>query len=208
MNKFIIELLQFLKKPTEVVRGKGKNVTSDILNLLLLDILLMMIALPLAQLLDTFDLVDFDTHDLNNILTDTNIILALALVSIVVPVIEEFIFRLPLKMGYNVFPMWRLMAARKMSDADEAREIYKTKKAWLAKYPYIFYGMALLFALIHLTNYQISLSVIIFSFILCLPQFILAVLVSYARLKHGLWSSMLLHGLHNLIFSLFAYAAM
>ncbi len=208
MKRIVKEFLSFLKEPTELIRGKGYKVTSDIAGLLTLDLVLAMLTLPLAQLLEAFNLINFQNHDLSNLLEGDSFVFTLLLMAVIVPIIEEFVFRLPLRMKYNIIPMSRLISARKLSDADEALKIYQVKKSWLQNYGYVYYGMAILFAIVHLTNYPLTLNVILFSFILCLPQFLMALIVSYARLKHGLWSSMLLHGLHNLVFGLLAFYSM
>ncbi len=208
MKQIVEEFVSFLKKPTELIRAKGDNVISDLAGLLALDLVLMMLTLPLAQLLEAFNLINFQKHDLTRLLEGDNFVITLLLMAVLVPIIEEFVFRLPLRMKYNIIPMSRLISARKLSDADEALKIYQVKKIWLQNYGYVYYGLALLFAIVHLSNYPLTLNVILFSFILCLPQFLMALVVSYARLKHGLWSSMLLHGLHNLVFGLLAFYSM
>ncbi len=208
MKSFINELVLYLKKPTEKIRSKNRDVSSDLKNLLILDIFLMLLTMPLAQILAYFELIDFSNHAASNLFRGTNLIFTLVYISIIIPVIEEFIFRFPLKLDYNLFPMIKLMRARSLSDEDERIKIFEVQRKWLKKYPFTFYGMSVLFALLHLNNFPLSVGLLIFAPLLCLPQFILGVLASYARLKYGLKYAMLLHGLHNFIFGLLAALSM
>ena len=72
----------------------------------------------------------------------------------------------------------------------------KTPIAIFARYfRWIFYLSALAFAAIHLFNYDGGASAI-----LVVPQLIAGLIFGYARVLNGLWSSMLLHALHNGVF--------
>ncbi|MEM6771441.1 MAG: CPBP family intramembrane glutamic endopeptidase, partial [Bacteroidota bacterium] len=71
---------------------------------------------------------------------------------------------------------------------------------WDRRYSFIFYGFALSFALVHLMNYQVSMSVLLFSPILLGGQFILGSLAGFLRVRYGFWWAYFLHALHNLIF--------
>ncbi len=164
----------------------------------------MLLTMPLTQILGHFNLIDFSKHSAVNLFENSNIALVFLKISLIVPFIEELIFRFPLKFDYNIFPMSRLLKARKLSDADERSRIFQVQRSWVRNYPFIFYGFASLFALVHLINFPFSLNILIFAPILCLPQFILGVLASYIRLKFGFQFAVLLHGLHNFIFGLLA----
>ncbi len=61
-----------------------------------------------------------------------------------------------------------------------------------------FYWFSVLaFAAIHVSNFA-SAGLVVAP--LVLPQFMLALILGYLRVKHGLWSSMLTHMLHNTVF--------
>jgi membrane protease YdiL (CAAX protease family) len=64
-------------------------------------------------------------------------------------------------------------------------------------FAWFFWASALLFAAIHLTNFATAGPSLL---PLVLPQFALALLLGYLRVTHGLWSSILLHMLHNATF--------
>ncbi len=67
---------------------------------------------------------------------------------------------------------------------------------WFARlFPVFFWASALGFALLHLFNYQQGTLAMLLP--LVVPQFILGSMLGYVRVRHGLWSSILLHALHN-----------
>lgn len=67
---------------------------------------------------------------------------------------------------------------------------------WFTRlFPLLFWLSTLAFALIHLTNYDetASIGLVLFT----IPQFIAGSIFGYARVRYGLWSSILLHVMHN-----------
>ncbi len=62
-------------------------------------------------------------------------------------------------------------------------------------FPAIFWLVAVLFALIHLVNYEAAGFLTLLP--LVIPQFIAGTLFGYARVRYGLWASIALHALHN-----------
>ena len=61
-------------------------------------------------------------------------------------------------------------------------------------FPLLFWFSCIAFAAIHLGNYEDTDQML---WPLVIPQFLAGIIFAYARVKHGLWSSMLLHALHN-----------
>lgn len=69
---------------------------------------------------------------------------------------------------------------------------------YVSYFKWVIYAFCLLFAVSHLTNYQFSnISWVILS-LLVIPQLWAGFLLSYTRLKYGIWYAVLLHFLHNL----------
>ena len=67
---------------------------------------------------------------------------------------------------------------------------------WFAMiFPVLLPLSALLFASVHLFNYEADISPLLWLFVV--PQFIAGLIFGYARVNYGLWSSILLHILHN-----------
>ena len=90
--------------------------------------------------------------------------------AIVAPIIEELLFRAPLT------------------------SFKKPKSFKIA-----FYSFALLFGLIHITNYELSTKIILLSPILILPQLLGGGYLGYIRVRFGLRWSILLHATFNFL---------
>ena len=63
---------------------------------------------------------------------------------------------------------------------------------------WFYFGSALAFASIHLTNFTEGNALILLP--LTLPQFLLGLILGYARVHFGLWASVLFHAAHNVLF--------
>ena len=63
---------------------------------------------------------------------------------------------------------------------------------------WFYFGSALAFASIHLTNFTEGNALILLP--LTLPQFLLGLILGYARIQFGLWASVLFHAAHNSLF--------
>lgn len=63
-------------------------------------------------------------------------------------------------------------------------------------FPFAFYGSALLFALIHLSNYEGGLSSPIM-LVAVLPQAIVGLLLGYVRMRFGILAAILFHAVYN-----------
>lgn len=63
-----------------------------------------------------------------------------------------------------------------------------------------FYGSAILFALVRITNYTpLNAQTLLFSPVLVLPQFIMGTVLGYVRVRYGIGYSILLHVVNNTI---------
>ncbi len=65
-------------------------------------------------------------------------------------------------------------------------------------FPVFFWLSTLVFALAHLLNFKVGTTVLVW--LLVIPQFITGAILAYLRVSYGLWSCILLHGIHNAIF--------
>ena len=63
----------------------------------------------------------------------------------------------------------------------------------------IFYGSAILFSLLHLSNYSFQINELPKYLFLIIPQFFSGLLYGYIRVTNGITYSILLHSLHNAI---------
>ena len=109
---------------------------------------------------------------------DNGIIIAILLVGFLVPIVEEFLFRLPLRLYYNT-----------------------------PKLKFAYYFSSVVFALFHIFNYKLDGFLNFTSFFILLPIFFGGLLLGYVRVVYGFKYSVMLHMLHNftivLILSIF-----
>lgn len=72
-------------------------------------------------------------------------------------------------------------------------------RQFVHRYPWVFWGYALLFALAHLSNYSWGSARGVVMPLLVLPQLLVGAVAGYLRLRDGLRSSMLLHAVNNAV---------
>ena len=78
-------------------------------------------------------------------------------------------------------------------------------QGWFARaFPALFYVQAALFALAHLSNYDLENPLMLLPFVV--PQFIGALIFGFARVRFGVWANIALHGLGNALFLTMAIA--
>jgi membrane protease YdiL (CAAX protease family) len=111
---------------------------------------------------------DLGTHAMDQLLEKYNEFTIFLLAVVMAPVLEELLFRAPL--------------------------VY-FKKSQLFKYAY--YTSAILFGLVHLTNFEAFTSYYWLTPILVAPQVVAGFFLGYTRVKLGLGWSILLHACHN-----------
>lgn len=149
-------------------------------------------------------------------------------VIIFVPIIEEFIFRLHLKYRSWVInillPIVLIIISGFLINISSTIVmisiiiiglfililfiIYNQKitsylkQIWDRKFNVVFYTTTLLFALMHITNYEFSLSVILLAPLLIFSQFVGGFLIGYLRIKAGFIWGVALHMSGNAILML------
>lgn len=156
---------------------------------LLADVIAILPILGLIGIITSQGWVDLEDHAVAEMFRQIGVIGIILIAVVFTPLFEELIFRGPL-----IFQRNPLMASPN-------EEKQASRRAWWdRRYSFIFYGCALAFALVHLMNYEISLSVLLFSPILLGAQFILGSLAGFLRVRYGFWWAYFLHALHNLIF--------
>lgn len=63
----------------------------------------------------------------------------------------------------------------------------------------VFWILTLLFGYVHLSNYEITTSIIIFSLFLVMPQIILGAILGFIRVKFGLVWAIAFHAVYNFV---------
>lgn len=117
-------------------------------------------------------LIEFDLgeHALEKAFEDYSLWAVFILAIVVAPIIEELVFRAPMV-------------------------LFKGK----GYFKIVFWVLTLLFGFVHLTNYEITSSIMIFSLFLVLPQIVLGALLGFIRVRFGLIWAIGLHAVYNLI---------
>ena len=210
-------LKTFLSNPTR--KRPHKLSRSDywkrIVFLLALDICVCAIMLLFFTQIPTFDTLDFK-HDYKNIV--------LALIAVlIVPAIEEFVFRLGLRsfkysliIGPAIIALlagswWVLLTLGVVlateiiylqvklvrSASKDPGWSVRLGRQFIRRFRRVFWLWAVSFSIVHIGNYNIAgLSdwVVIFA---VLPQFIAGTIWAYARLRMNISAAIILHMMHN-----------
>ncbi len=169
----IREVLQFIKSPQahwDEELSVGQKFRI-FLKLLASTILISIALTPVISLLEHFNVIDTSTHAVSELLETFSPALVLFIAAILMPLLEEAFFRAPL-------------IGLKRS---------KNFNIWL----YIFIAA---FALIHITNFDMSPKILLLAPLLVLPQLNLAIFASYICVRFGYLWAVLLHGTYNFIF--------
>ncbi|CAL2086709.1 CPBP family intramembrane glutamic endopeptidase [Tenacibaculum sp. 190524A02b] len=179
MKETLQELITYLKNP---VLEKDSNTENSyrvhkFLHLLSISILTSFFLMPLFAIVEHLELIDMEKHAMESMLKDFSKPIIFLFVVVVAPLTEEFIFRGPLT-------------------------LFKRKKV----FKIAFYTFAILFGLIHITNYKITSNVLLLTPILIAPQIILGSYLGFIRVRFGLAWSILLHACYNAFFMLITFA--
>ena len=208
----------FLRNPQlpPMASGPGLPQLGAILLLYMLDIMLMAGLVVLAYSATHLG-VTLPKNDIEGIDLGLGIIAALVLAA---PIVEEMVFRgwlsgrighvlalLALGAGLIALPVTQGLGSQLAGGAflllglvmaGFALWHFRARPAagWFARhFRWFYYASALSFALVHFTNYQAGEGAILFA--LVVPQLLAGLIFGYARVTYGLWSSMLLHIMHN-----------
>lgn len=162
-------LIQYLKKPTCETLLISANEKIHLLTRLLLISLILSFSLGmLIAVLEYFGFFEMDSHAISKLLDEKPKVVVFLLAVVAAPIFEELIFRAPLTLFCH-----------------------------FKHFKYIFYGFAIVFGVIHLSNYEVSATILILSPILIAPQITLGLILGYTRIKLGLLYSILLHMFFN-----------
>jgi membrane protease YdiL (CAAX protease family) len=178
MKKTFLELIGYLKNPKLVSDSNIdlKYRFKIFFNLLIISILTGLSISPIYAIIAEFGWVNMDNHKIEQMFEGMSKLQIVLLGAILVPIIEELIFRGPITSFKN------------------------------PKYFKIgFYFFTLVFGLAHITNFNLTPTVIALSPILVLPQILLGGYLGYIRVRFGLQWSILLHGTYNGILILLSF---
>ena len=196
------DLLAFLKNPKDEA-GPELSIAQKfktVISLLIIEIPLMGILVLLISGLETLGLIDSDNHKILDMIKSYPVVLLFVLTVVIGPLIEELIFRLYLRYKNNyalhfLISLVSLMGARKEQKAETF-----FISLWKKRYKFLFYFSAVIFGLVHISNFEFSYSILLLSPILVAPQIILGLVIGYLRVRIGFVSGLVLHSLHNAFF--------
>lgn len=231
MKNAIQLIFKFFLKPVED-SFSGQTITGKIkwlLFLLLFEMPFMLAAVFLHQLLAENGLLDSENHLVKEFIKDNSRIVIIILLILVGPFIEELIFRLPLRFKKLYFipftliilfyagtllfkklhvslalsiPLFIAIATFLIFYIFNRNMAKKRETILSVNYSLYFYSVTILFALFHLSNYSYTPSLLLFSPIVVLPQFVSGFLFGFIRIKQGFIWGFFLHALHNAVFIL------
>ena len=190
MKNIAINFFNFLRNPQEKFNEtlSIKQKWEVLFSILLLDFILVISASAITSFIDSF-LFELKSDPLEDFFSNKEAFSILILAAIVVPFIEELIFRFFLKYERNL-PFHFLDYLTNNS----------VKTFWFKHFGIFFYISAILFALMHLSNFSNTNTLFyILAPLILLPQFIGGITLGYIRLKLGFFWGVLQHGLYNLI---------
>jgi membrane protease YdiL (CAAX protease family) len=231
MKELLIEFLTFLKSPDRhsFSQSPFRDQVVEVTKIFVITFAaVILIAVPLMTLIGADDLPN-KLSELENLGFDKvwqqNLAL-FTLAVIAVPLLEEVLFRFPLKFRRGAIALSLVLigtlAANILQvfgvDIVQATTIGVGLVVLLAvilylflrgdgqldaftnKYfIYFFYAAALLFAFAHVFNYELRPDQKWMTPILVLPQMILGLMLGYLRIKYGLWAAIMAHAMNNMI---------
>lgn len=196
MKKVLKDWIHFVKHPKDQSDPDQKKLhkAKRLFSILLIDIILMGLLSLLINLFDQRGWVKIEDHQLNFLLDYVPLEQVLLLVIFIIPFIEEMVFRFFLRYQSNYF----LRGVNTLLTPKSNRIEY----FWHKYYFIFFYSSAILFAGVHIVNYDLQTTFILIIPILILPQFLLGVFIGYLRVRYSFMLGFWLHALHNGFFIL------
>lgn len=194
-----VNLWQFVIRPIEQ-RDAQKNTRHKIgqlFSILLLDIAVMLFLIAIISIVEDYGLINMENHKGVDLMK-SNPILGLVSGVIIAPIFEELFFRSYIVKRYSpIHPIVFLSDALGIYTKDRLYPVLENY--WDKYFNYVVYFSAILFALVHIFNYEITRNVILLTPLLVLPQFVIGLMLAYFRVKFGLVWSVYFHALHNLV---------
>ncbi|WP_442265594.1 CPBP family intramembrane glutamic endopeptidase [Tenacibaculum sp. ZS6-P6] len=181
MRETFNELISYLRNPVleQDPNTDPKYRLKKFFHTLVISIISIGLLTPLLGLVEASGLVDMENHAVAEMINQYSKIAVFFYAAILAPLIEEVVFRAPLT-------------------------LFKGK----ALFRIAFYCFAILFALVHLSNYTITNNVLILAPILVAPQLVLGGYLGFLRVRFGLGWSILLHATYNGFFICLSFAGL
>lgn len=188
------DLFGFLKNPKEEqdIDQSTQKKAKRFFSILAIDLSIMILLSLLINGFAKLGWIEIENHKVKLLIELMPIWLVFLLTVIVIPFVEEIIFRLFLKFKRNYF-LQIIISLFPQSKTSISR-------FWTKKFGYVFYISAIAFALIHISNYDSNGKIIYLIPFLVLPQFIMGLFLGYLRVRYNFMLGYFMHALHNAIF--------
>lgn len=196
------DFLAFLKHPSEQPDPiqKRQQKAKRLFSLLIIDMAAMIILMPIMYGVEKLGLIDSEKHEITKLMNQYPISIIILLVVVIIPFIEELIFRLYLRFKYNYIAQSILLVSSVTGAQNKSKLEIFLKNFWSKNFKAIFYLSAILFGYVHLFNYEYSTTILLLSPILIAPQVIIGLFLGYLRMKYNLVLGYFMHAIHNAIF--------
>ena len=201
IKETLFDFVQFLKNPKdEKIENKTKTqVAISFIVLLFFCYLVVSIPTSIIYILEKFGFYSTNEHAITGLMENLPIAIFLLVGVIIMPFIEELVFRLPLRFKNNLLYRFILFLSGIWGKRKKVIvRLFLTKK-WKKHYLLFFYVLAILFAYIHLFNFKITPNVLLFSPLLVMPQFIAGLVLGYIRVRYNFLLGFLFHATYNAI---------
>lgn len=190
-------LLSFLKKPDQgsYRRMDAKFKIATFFSLLLLNVVFATIWIACYTWF-----TNFEWGKTSHLVSFYNIWLVVLVFVLVVPFIEELIFRLPLKYKRNYLLRFVIFLGTKYGP-ESSRERFEgtVLRLWRTYFWVFFYTSCLIFALMHIFNYTDYKQILMWSPLLTSVQLLLGFIVSYLRIRFGFLWGLYFHAMYNML---------
>ena len=196
------DFLAFLKNPIEQPDPiqTRKQKAKRLFSLLIIDMAVMITLTPIMYGVEKLGLVDSEKHEITKLINQYPISIIILLLVVIIPFIEELIFRLYLRFKYNYVAQSILLLSSVTGAQNKSKLEIFLKNFWSKNFKAIFYLSAILFGYVHIFNFEYSTTILLLSPILVAPQFIIGLFLGYLRMKYNLILGYYMHAIHNAIF--------
>lgn len=198
------ELFLFLRKPVDKPHDNQtfKKKFLTLFAIFALGFILSFVFVILLGVLSKYGFIPSEDHKLAEFLNSMSKVQIIALTVIIVPIIEELIFRLYLRYKNNYLLQLFMSLFYILGTKRKNRIEKRIKKIWYKKYAYVFYFSAILFGFVHILNFKSAKSLLLFLPIITAPQIVVGILAGYLRVRFNLVLGIFLHAIHNMVFIL------
>ena len=196
------DFLEFLKHPSEQPDPiqTRKQKAKRLFSLLIIDMAVMVVLVTVIYWVAKFAMADLKNRQLVSLMNLYPIWVILLGGVVLIPVIEELVFRLYLRFKYNFLAQSILLLSSVAGAQNKSKFEIFLKNFWSKNFKTIFYLSAILFGYAHIFNYDYSLTILLLSPLLVAPQFIIGLFLGYLRIKYNLVLGYFMHAIHNAVF--------